>query len=152
VRRHLATSLVRGLALAALLTAVPSTGSAQPFSREDLPPGLRPWVPWVLDQVPTLGCATVEGQAVCVWPGQLRLDLGPDGGTFGLDSRPTARSTCAFGTVEHWPQDVRSTARPGLRHDGTPRLGSRRPPPPGRPFSCSLPESAACPRRSASST
>ncbi|HSD26899.1 MAG TPA: hypothetical protein VLL75_06315, partial [Vicinamibacteria bacterium] len=125
MRRHLATSLVHGLALAALLGANPSPAGAQPFSREDLPPSLRPWVPWVLDQVPTLGCATVEGQAVCVWPGQLRLDLGPGGGTFGLDlAADRAADVRLPGTVEHWPQDVRVDGAPApvFDHDGTPRV------------------------------
>jgi hypothetical protein len=125
VRRHLATSLVRGLALAALLAAIPSPASAQPFSREDLPPSLRPWVPWVLDQVPTLGCATVQGHAVCLWPGQLRLDLGPTGGTFGLDlAADRAVDVRLPGTVEHWPQDVRLDGSPApvFDTDGTPRL------------------------------
>ena len=125
MRRHLVTSLVRGLALVALLAAVASAASAQPFSREDLPPSLRPWVPWVLDEVPTLGCATVQGQVVCVWPGQLRLDTSSGGGSFGLDlSADRAADVRLPGTVEHWPQDVRLDGSPApvFGADGTPRV------------------------------
>ena len=72
--------------------------------------------PWVLDQVPTLGCATVQGQAVCLWPGQLRLDLGASGGTLRpRPRRPTARSTCAS---------------PAARSTGRRTSASTAPPPP----------------------
>jgi len=124
VRRHLATSPVRAFALAGLL-AVPWPAGAQPFTREELPPSLKPWVPWVLDQVPTLGCATVQGQAVCVWPGRLRLDVGPTGGTFGLDlAADRAADVRLPGAAEHWPQDVRLDGSPAPVFDagGAPRV------------------------------
>jgi hypothetical protein len=125
VRRHLATCLVRGLTRAAALAGASRPAGAQPFSRDDLPPSLRPWVPWVLDQVPTLGCAAVQGQPVCVWPGRLRLDLVPTGGTFGLDlSADRAADVRLPGTVERWPQDVRLDGPPApvFDSDGTPLL------------------------------
>ena len=125
MRRRLDPSILRGLTLAAALVAGLSSAVAQPISREDLPPGLRPWVPWVLDQVPTLGCATVQGQAVCLWPGQLRLDLGPSGGTFGLDLQADRAVDVRLpGSAEHWPQDVRLDGSPApvFDPDGAPRL------------------------------
>ena len=84
MRPRLVSSAVRGVTLAAAIAAGVAGAIAQPISREDLPPSLRPWVPWVLDQVPTLGCATMQGRPACLWPGQLELELGPDGGTFAL--------------------------------------------------------------------
>jgi hypothetical protein len=123
VRRHLVSPAVRWLTLAA--AAASSTAGAQPFSREELPPSLRPWVPWVLDQVPTLGCATVRGQAVCLWPGQLRLDLGPTGGTFGLDLQADRAVDVRLpGSAERWPQDLRLDGSPApvFERDGGPRL------------------------------
>lgn len=150
MRRRLEPSVVRGLTLAAALAAAVSPASAQPLSREDLPPALRPWVPWVLDQVPTLGCATVQGQAVCLWPGQLKLDLGPSGGTFGLDLQADRAVDLRLpGSAEHWPQDVRLDGSPApvFGHDGVPRLRAS----PGRHrvagrFSWSrLPESLSVP-------
>jgi hypothetical protein len=117
------SSLVRWLTVAAAVAS--STAGAQPLSREELPPSLRPWVPWVLDQVPTLGCATVQGQAVCLWPGQLRLDLGPGGGTFGLDlSADRAVDLRLPGSAEHWPQELRLDGSPAPVFDrqGAPRL------------------------------
>ena len=129
MRRRLEPSLGRWLILASAVAAALAAGlpnaSAQPISREDLPPALRPWVPWVLDQVPTLGCATVQGQAVCLWPGQLGLDLGASGGSFDLElaaDRPV--DVRLPGSAEHWPQDVRldGSPTPVLDQDGAPRL------------------------------
>jgi hypothetical protein len=124
VRRHLATLLVRGLALVTLLAAIPCAATAQPFSREDLPPSLRPWVPWVLDQMPTLGCATGQGQPVC-WPGRLELDLGTGGGSFAIDLMADRAADVRLpGSAEHWPQDVRLDGSPApvFEKDGAPRL------------------------------
>ena len=125
MRRRFAPSVVRGLTLAAAVAIGLSTASAQPLSREELPPSLRAWVPWVLDQVPTLGCATVQGQAVCLWPGQLTLDLGPTGGTFALDLHADRAVDVRLpGSAEHWPQDVRLDGSPApvVDRDGVPRL------------------------------
>lgn len=125
MRRRLVASVVRWLMLAAALAAGSSVATAQPISRDDLPPGLRQWIPWVLDQVPSLGCATVRGQAVCLWPGQLKLDLGPSGGTFGLDLQADRAVDARLpGDAERWPQDVRLDGSPApvFDHEGTPRL------------------------------
>ena len=125
MQRRLAPSVLRWLTLAAALASGLSTASAQPIPREDLPPGLRPWVPWVLDQVPSLGCATVQGQAVCLWPGELKLDLAGSGGTFGLDLQADRAVDVRLpGSAEHWPQDVRLDGSPApvFDHEGTPRL------------------------------
>src|SRR4249920_2061563 len=104
---------LRILTLAAALGAGVETATAQPISKDELPPSLRPWVPWVLDQVPTLGCATVQGQAVCLWPGQLKLDLTSAGGTFQLDlAADRAADVRLPGTSETWPQDVRLDGSP----------------------------------------
>ena len=61
-----------------------------------------------------LGCATVQGQAVCLWPGQLQLDLGRERRHASASTcRPTAPSTCGCpGDAERWPQDVRLDGSP----------------------------------------
>jgi hypothetical protein len=150
VRRRLDSSLARRLTLAAAMAASFSTASAQPISREDLPPSLRAWVPWVLDQVPTLGCVTVQGQAVCLWPGAMRLDLGPSGGTFGLEllaDRPV--DVGLPGSTDHWPQDVRldGSLAPVFDRGGRPtlRVGAGRHRLAGRLSWSRLPESLSVP-------
>jgi len=143
-------SILRWLTLAATLTATSSIASAQPVSLEDLPPALRAWVPWVLDQVPTLGCAMVQGKAVCLWPGRLVLDLGLGGGRFGLDVvADRAVDLRLPGSTDHWPQDVRldDTLAPVFDRDGTPslRIGAGRHHVAGRLTWARVPESLTIP-------
>ena len=88
------------------------SAQAQPISRQDLPPELRPWVPWVLDEVKGLGCPKVQGQPVCVWPGWLRLDLGDSGGTFTLRVTADRASDLLLpGDAQRWPLEVRVDGR-----------------------------------------
>jgi hypothetical protein len=124
VHRH-----VTPFALAALVLAMGSVAAdpavAQPISRQDVPPDLRPWVPWVLDEVPQLGCPRVQGRAVCVWPGRLRLDLSGSGGTFDLRVHADRDADLLLpGTAQHWPLDVRLDGRAVAVYGkgGTPRL------------------------------
>ena len=123
--RRLVPLAVRGLALAAALLAGREPASAQPISRDDLPPSLRPWVPWVLDQLPTLGCPTVHATPVCLWPGQLRLELGATGGSLQLDLvADRAADVRLPGSSDAWPQDVRVDGAPApvFDKDGGPRV------------------------------
>ena len=124
--RRLVPLAVRGLALAAALLAGREPASAQPISRDDLPPSLRPWVPWVLDQLPTLGCADrARRQPVCLWPGQLRLELGATGGSLQLDLvADRAADVRLPGSSDAWPQDVRVDGAPApvFDKDGGPRV------------------------------
>jgi len=125
VRRRIEPRAVRALTVVAALAAGLSTASAQPIAREDLPPGLRPWVPWVLDQVPTLGCWSAPGQAVCVWPGRLSLDLVASGGTFAVDVQADRPADALLpGSADLWPQDVRLDGSPApvYGRDGAPGL------------------------------
>ena len=122
--RRLVPLAVRVLVVAAGLVAGPTAAGAQPISRDDLPPSLRPWVPWVLEQLPTLGCATVQGQAVCLWPGQLQLELGAAGGGFQLDLQADRAADVRLpGNADTWPQDVRLDGSPApvFDKDGSPR-------------------------------
>ena len=119
-----------------------AAAGAQPISRDDLPPSLRPWVPWVLEQLPTLGCATVQGQAVCLWPGQLQLELGAAGGSFQLDLQADRAADVRLpGNADTWPQDVRSS--PPCRPTAPPPGSSAR----LRPASSRLPTSLTRSRR-----
>lgn len=113
---------VAWLAVVALL---PALLSAQPISRDSLPPELRPWVPWVLDEVPTHGCPAVEGQAVCAWPGRLRLELGPAGGRFELEVRADRATELRLpGDRQRWPLDVTvdGSVAPVTERGGAPGL------------------------------
>src|SRR6185436_15446480 len=57
--------------------------SAQRLPDASIPPELRPWVPWVLESVPERDCRKIDDDDIVrVWPGALRLDVGPRGGRF----------------------------------------------------------------------
>ncbi len=115
---------MRSVILAAVLGAVAAGANGQPIAKDDLPPSLRAWVPWVLDQVPTLGCASVQGQPVCVWPGALHLELNAAGGTWQLDlAADRAADVRLPGSSDAWPQDVRLDGAPApvFDKDGGPR-------------------------------
>jgi len=130
VRRRVAPFALLVLT-AALALGGTDPALAQPISRQDLPPDLRPWVPWVLDEVPGLGCPKVQGTPVCVWPGRLDLDLTRTGGTFTLRVRADREADLFLpGTAQLWPLDVRLDGRaaPVFGKGGVPRLRI----PPGR--------------------
>ncbi len=116
----------RFLSIAVLLTlAAAASAAAQPFPTKDLPPELRPWVPWVLDEVADAGCPRVGGVAVCLWPGRLQLELGAAGGTFAIDLEADRAAALALpGSGDLWPQDVRldGAPAPAYERDGAPQL------------------------------
>jgi hypothetical protein len=103
------------LAASLSLLAFPGSSQAQPFPERDLPPGLRPWVPWVRDEVPDRVCPTLKGSAVCLWPGRLDLRLAISGGTFSFSaSADRALDVRLPGGPQSWPQDVRLDGRPSV--------------------------------------
>ena len=123
--------------LVVLSLAAPAAAAAQPFPVEELPPELRPWVSWVLDQAPEAGCPRVRGRAVCVWPGRLRLELDASGGRFDLLARAERDADLRLpGDAARWPQQVTLDGRdaavfersgaPSLRLDaGSHRIAGR---------------------------
>ncbi|HWO09831.1 MAG TPA: hypothetical protein VNN80_10140, partial [Polyangiaceae bacterium] len=74
---------------------------------EDVPGPLRPWLPWVLEQLGDSVCPTVGEGPVCVWPGRLELDLNDGGGRFRLGVLLDRRASVALpGGDKQWPQEV----------------------------------------------
>ncbi len=114
------------LILIALAVSVwPAGLAAQPIPQGDVPPELRRWVPWVLDEVANFGCAEVQGTAVCVWPGRLRLSLTGAGGGFEMAvSADRSADLRLPGDLQHWPQAVSVDGRPApvVDRSGAPTL------------------------------
>jgi len=106
-------------------TALPSTlafllpallaisATAQPLRPDEVPDSLQPWVPWVLYAEPNHRCTTVNGTAICHWPGPLSLMVHDAGARFEqrffLDRDAAVQLP---GDPTLWPQ--------GVRVDGTP--------------------------------
>ncbi|HXY39503.1 MAG TPA: hypothetical protein VEQ10_07530, partial [Vicinamibacteria bacterium] len=118
-------SIPPAFALAGAFLLAASAATAQPMARDELPPALRPWVSWVLDEVPSLGCANVQGQVVCVWAGRLSLDLRGDGGGFALELEASRAADLRLpGSADHWPSEVSLDGSPApvFGRDGAPCL------------------------------
>jgi hypothetical protein len=124
VRRRLVTFVWTALVLATVFFRA-EPASSQPIPPADVPPELRPWIPWVLDEVRDFGCPRVQGQAVCLWPGRLRLDLDAAGGTFVIDVQADRDVAARLpGSADAWPLEVALDGRPVpvLDAGGSPRL------------------------------
>ncbi|MCK7491647.1 MAG: hypothetical protein MZW92_08095 [Comamonadaceae bacterium] len=78
--------------------------------RENVPEGLRPWIPWVLHGNETI--AWPAGPRQCAEPGlrlaedELELELNAEGGGFRLRAETFGRETWLPlpGSGEHWPR------------------------------------------------
>jgi hypothetical protein len=124
VRRRLVTFVWTALVLATVFFRA-EPASSQPIPPADVPPELRPWIPWVLDEVRDFGCPRVQDRAVCLWPGRLRLDLDASGGSFILDVQADRDVEARLpGSADMWPFDVTLDGRtaPVFDRSGSPRL------------------------------
>ena len=77
----------------------------------DVPTPLRPWIDWVTFEQPDLRCPFLynnSGAKRCAWPGQLRLNLGSEGGRFTAEWEVFADSWITLpGNHDIWPQGIR---------------------------------------------
>lgn len=109
--------------LACSLAALP--GAAQPFPQKDVPPQLKPWVPWALDEAKDRLCPAVGESAVCLWPGRLDLVLSGSGGSFTLEAYADRELFLPLpGDARAWPQEVRldGAAAPLVEREELPAL------------------------------
>ncbi|RPH69374.1 MAG: hypothetical protein EHM78_15515 [Myxococcaceae bacterium] len=115
---------MRFILVLSLLTLVPFAG-AQPLAPGDVPPTLRPWIPWAMHGSEQRVCPRLQGSedAPCVYVGRLQLEASPRGGRFRQEVEVFARDAVPLpGDAEHWPLDVRDGAAPVavVEHDGAP--------------------------------
>ncbi|MGE0334872.1 MAG: hypothetical protein AB7O21_02580 [Gammaproteobacteria bacterium] len=81
----------------------------------DVPPALRDWIPWVLDEVPDHACPFLFNGASrqCAWPGRLDLDAVAGGATFHLDVEVYQDAWLPLpGRPGAWPQRVTDHGEP----------------------------------------
>jgi hypothetical protein len=83
---------------------------ANPLIPEQVPEPLKPWVDWVLQDQPELGCPFIYnnyGQKRCSWPRQLDLDFTATKGGFAISWGVYKESWVTLpGDQKHWPQNV----------------------------------------------
>jgi hypothetical protein len=109
------------LALVLLLSSL--TGRAHAQSDAGIPPALTPWVPWVLAGEMSYGCTTSRGatdgdrarEPICVWPGELRIEVLEGGAAFVLQGSSDRDTLFALpGSDRIQPVDVTLDGRPAV--------------------------------------
>ena len=108
-RRRLQVAFIPAL----ILCLAPLGAGAQPISPENVPVDLKPWIRWVLADQPEHLCPAVQEQAVCIWPGVLKLEVKADGGRFEQRLYSDREIEVQLpGSPERWPQQVRIDGKP----------------------------------------
>jgi hypothetical protein len=123
--KHEGTSKPRALRIALFLLLITVPGYARPISTGDVPEPLKPWVPWVLDQLGEDACPLIDQTHICVWPGVLDLTLDEHGGRFSQRIFADRESWLLLpGSREAWPMAVDVDGRTAvvLEHDGKPAV------------------------------
>ena len=116
------------LALVPSLLVVLSAAQAQPLPPGDVPPSLRPWIPWAMHGSEQRACPRLQGSGdsgPCVFVGRLQLEASPKAGRFREEVELFARDAVPLpGDAEHWPLDVRDGASPVavVEHEGGPAV------------------------------
>jgi len=101
----------RFILAALLLGLAPSAAGAAPLTPAEVPEPLRPWVPWVLRDVPEAGCPYVHAstdERRCSWPSRLELALTDTRGEFVQDWLVHETAWVPLpGDDKRWPQEVK---------------------------------------------
>jgi hypothetical protein len=89
---------------------------AGPLDPRDVPPPLRPWIPWALHGVERRACPRTgadPGATTCDWTARLHLEATPKGGTFRQEVELFAPDFVRLpGDSLHWPLDLRDQHGP----------------------------------------
>ena len=114
------------LVLVPSLLAALAGAHAQPLSPAEVPPTLRPWIPWAMHGNEQRTCPRLQGSddaAPCVYVARLQLEASPSGGRFRQEVEVFVRDAVPLpGDAEHWPLEVRDGATPVavVEHAGLP--------------------------------
>ncbi|MEQ1546842.1 hypothetical protein [Methyloglobulus sp.] len=101
---------------------------AKPLTLEQVPEPLKPWVNWVLQDQPELGCPFIYNsyeQKRCSWPSQLNLDFTATKGAFSISWDVFKESWVTLpGDQKHWPQNVTANNKAAtvLEKNGIPSI------------------------------
>lgn len=123
VRRTIPHMLDRRLVLGVLAVSLSFASVTHAQAPDDVPAVLTPWVPWVLANDTTYGCtlpraATEPDRSVnpiCVWPGELRIEVVEGGASFVLVGSSDRESAFGLpGSERVQPIDVRLDGRPAV--------------------------------------
>ncbi|MBI2799644.1 MAG: hypothetical protein HYX63_05065 [Gammaproteobacteria bacterium] len=113
--------------LLSLLLAFALGAGAEALAPEAVPAPLKPWIPWVLQDIHDRECPYLFNADArhCVWPGKLALDLDEHGGTFSVQVAVYESSWLSLpGRVGQWPDGVRidGAIATVIAHQGVPAV------------------------------
>ncbi|MDD2723656.1 MAG: hypothetical protein PHH59_06500 [Methylovulum sp.] len=87
-----------------------SLAAAKPFTKDQVPEPLKPWIDWVAQENPERGCPflyTDDAQKRCYWPTATQLDLAAKKGVFTSLGQVFKDTWVQLpGDSLHWPQNV----------------------------------------------
>ncbi|MFZ2449661.1 MAG: hypothetical protein WAW36_03980 [Methylovulum miyakonense] len=99
---------------------------AKPFTKDQVPEPLKPWIGWVAEDNPERACPFLyndDGQKRCQWPTATQLDLSPQKGVFITQGQVYKDTWVQLpGDSLHWPQNVTVNQQAALvmEKDGIP--------------------------------
>ncbi len=83
---------------------------AKPFTQEQVPELLKPWISWVAQDNPERSCPFLyndDAQKRCQWPTATQLELSPKKGVFSTQGQVYQDSWVRLpGNAVYWPQNV----------------------------------------------
>ena len=108
---------ISSLSLASEARSEPSedkdSSEVYPIYPTQIPPELKPWVPWVMSQHPDLACPLVSEERSCVWPGVLEVEAQATEGRWRLEVHVDKKSPVWLpGGRGTWPTKVLVDGRP----------------------------------------
>ncbi|CAG7856142.1 hypothetical protein MCAMS1_00528 [biofilm metagenome] len=108
--KRLITPMFNRTLILCFIGCLAAVAQAKPLTPETVPEPLKPWVNWVLQDQPELGCPFIYNsfeQKRCSWPSRLTLDFGTNKGSFTIDWAVYKESWITLpGNQQHWPQQV----------------------------------------------
>jgi len=111
-----------------VLCLVSTLVAAKPFTKEQVPEPLKPWIDWVAEDNPELACPFLYNdgaQKRCNWPTATQLDLTSSKGVFTTSGQVFKDTWVQLpGDPLHWPQNVTINKQAALvmEKDGIPAI------------------------------
>lgn len=100
----------------------------KPLKPEQVPDLLKPWIPWVTQELPERACPfrfDSFDTRQCLWPTALSLDLKAQHGSFSVNWQVFKEDWISLpGDDKHWPLNVTANDKPAvvLNKNGTPAI------------------------------
>lgn len=102
------------------------------LAQSSAPESLQEWVPWVLKDQKGLQCPNInlgnyadQNNRICAWPGELKVDVQSESGTFSASWTVLEQSWIPLpGSDKNWPQSIKVNGKPiaVISHNNQPSM------------------------------